>query len=344
MAQTGRSHVNVLLRRSLPALALAGVVWAIASSLFTIDVTEYGLVTRFGRVVRVVAEPGLYVTVPFDRVVRLDKRVLFSRLPRSEYLTVDKKNIVIESLATWRIADPERFLGAFTSEAVAEQLLGDAISATIGSVLGQFPASALISADAAESRYRPIISLIARQVAEFARPAYGIDVISLDLRGLSLPERNRVHVFDRMTAERAKIAKENRSAGELQARKITAEADHERVRIEAEAAGTGERTRAQGDAEASRTYAAAFGQDAKFYQFLRTLQAYDKILDDKTTVFLPADAEVLRMLHFDVHPTPGEPSPGAAAPVGAAGPPQGPNGLSADADRLLKRKSGEELR
>ena len=233
--------MNVLLRRSLPALALAGVVWAIASSLFTIDVTEYGLVTRFGRVVRVVAEPGLYVTVPFDRVVRLDKRVLFSRLPRSEYLTVDKKNIVIESLATWRIADPERFLGAFTSEAVAEQLLGDAISAAIGSVLGQFPASALISADAAESRYRPIISAIARQVAEFARPAYGIDVISLDIRGLSLPERNRVHVFDRMTAERAKIAKENRSAGELQARKITAEADHERVRIEAEAAGAGER-------------------------------------------------------------------------------------------------------
>ena len=73
-----------------------------------------------------------------------------------------------------------------------------------------------------------------------------------------------------MTAERAKIAKENRSAGELQARKITAEAEHERVRIEAEAAGAGARIRAQGDAEASRTYAAAFGQDAKFYQFLRT--------------------------------------------------------------------------
>ena len=233
-------------------------------------------------------------TAPFDRVVRLDKRVLFSRPPRSEYLTVDKKNIVIESLATWRIADPERFVGAFTTAAAAEQLLGDAISAAIGAVLGQFPASALISADPAESHYRPIISAIARQVADFARPAYGIDVISLDIRGLSLPETNREHVFDRMTAERAKIAKENRSAGELEARKITAEADHERVRIEAEAAGAAARIKAEGDAEASRTYAAAFGQDAKFYQFLRTLQAYDKILDDKTMLFLPADAEVLR--------------------------------------------------
>ena len=87
-------------------------------------------------------------------------------------------------------------------------------------MLGQFPASALVSADPTESRYRPIISAIGRRVADFARPAYGIEVISLDIRGLSLPEQNRAHVFDRMTAERAKIAKENRSAGELQARKI----------------------------------------------------------------------------------------------------------------------------
>jgi modulator of FtsH protease HflC len=335
--------MSVLLRRLLPAVILAGVVWALASSLFTVDVTEYGLVTRFGRVVRVVAEPGLHVTAPFDRVVRLDKRVLFSRPPRSEYLTVDKKNVVIESLATWRIADPERFVGAFTSEAAAEQLLGDGISAAIGSVLGQFPASALISADPAESRYRPIISAIARQVADFARPAYGIDVISLDIRGLSLPEQNRAHVFDRMTAERAKIAKENRSAGELQARKITAEADHERVHIEAEAVGAGARIRAQADAEASRTYAAAFGQDAKFYQFLRTLQAYDKILDDKTMLFLPADAEVLRALRFEAQPAAGEPAPGTPAPVGAVGPPRERGALSAaDADRLLKKRFEEE--
>ena len=336
--------MNVLLRRSLPAVIVGGVAWAVVSSLFTVDATEYALVTRFGRVARVVSTPGLYITAPFDRVVRLDKRVLFSRPPRSEYLTVDKKNIAIESLATWRIADPERFVGAFTSAAAAEQLLGDAISAAIGSVLGQFPASALITADPAESRYRPIISAIAHQVAAFARPVYGIDVISLDIRGLSLPESNRGHVFDRMTAERAKIAKENRSAGELQARKITAEAEHERARIEAEAAGTAARTKADGDAEASRTYAAAFGKDAKFYQFLRTLQAYDKILDDKTMLFLPADAEVLRALRFEAQPTAGEPAPGAPAPVGAARPPQEPNGRSADADRLLKEKSGEDLR
>ena len=102
------------------------------------------------------------------------------------------------------------------------------ILAEIGSVIGQYPASALISPDPAKSRYRPIVSAIGRRVADFAGPAYGIEVISLDIRRLSLPEQNRAHVFDRMKAERAKIAKENRSAGELEARKITAEADHEK--------------------------------------------------------------------------------------------------------------------
>ena len=121
MAQTGRSHMNVLFRRSLPALALAGGVWALASAVFTVDATEYGLVTRFGRVVRVVTAPGLYIAAPFDRVVRLDKRILFSRAASSEYLTIDKKNVVVESLATWRIADPERFLGTFPAQAAAEQ-------------------------------------------------------------------------------------------------------------------------------------------------------------------------------------------------------------------------------
>jgi membrane protease subunit HflC len=110
-------------------------------------------------------------------------------------------------------------------------------------------------------------------------------VNSLYIRGLSLPESNRAHVFDRMTAERAKIAKENRSAGELQARKITAEAEHERVRIEAEAAGAASRIKAEGDAEASRTYAAAFGKGARFYEFLRTLQATTRSWTTKRCCF-----------------------------------------------------------
>jgi membrane protease subunit HflC len=303
----------------LPALLLALAVWALIAAFFTVDVTEYGLVVRFGRVVRVVGEPGLHVTAPFDRIVRLNKRVLFLRPARSEYLTTDKKNIVAESLATWRIADPERFLARFATRAAAEERLSDIVLAEIGAVIGRHPASAVVSTDPAESRYRAVLSEIGRGVANLARPAYGIDVISVDLRRLSLPEQNREHVFDRMKAERAKIAKENRSAGELQAKKIIAEADHEKTRIDAEAAGQAERIKAEGDAQASRIYAAAFGQDPRLYEFIRTLRAYNKILDDKTTLFLPADSDLLRMLRFDAQSAHREPPPRAPVHEGVAG-------------------------
>ncbi len=315
---TGPSRSRVTLWRVLPAFLLAAAAWGLIAAFFTVDVTEYGLVVRFGRVVRVVAEPGLHVTAPFDRIVRLDKRVLFLRPARSEYLTTDKKNIVAESLATWRIADPERFLAAFATRSAAEARLSDIVLSEIGSVIGRYPAAALVSTDPAESRYRAVLSEIGRRVADFTEPAYGIDVLSIALLRLSLPEQNREHVFDRMRAERARIAKENRSAGELQAKKIIAKADHEKTRIDAEAEGQAERIRAEGDARASRRYAAAFGLDPKLYEFIRTLRAYDRILDDKTTLFLPADVDLLRMLHFDPQPAHLEPPPRAPVHEGVA--------------------------
>jgi membrane protease subunit HflC len=262
--------------------------------------------------------------------VRLDKRILFFRPALSEYLTIDKKNLGVDSLVTWRIADPVRFLAAVATPPAGEQRLSDIILAEIGAVVGRYPASVLISTDPASSNYQTMAAEVVRRVAEFARTAYGIDVVSVDIRRLHLPELNREHVFERMKAERAKIAKENRSAGELEAKRIIAEADHEKIRIDSEAAGQAERIKAEADAEASRTYAAAFEQDPGFYQFLRTLRAYDKFLDDKTTLFLPTDADVLRMLHFDTQPVQVGPSPPA------------PGAISTDL--LLNKKPEEEVR
>jgi membrane protease subunit HflC len=329
---TAKKRSNIVLRRTLPAVTAAFAVWALVSSFFVLDITEFGVVTRFGRVVRVLAEPGLHVVAPFDRVVRLDKRILFFRPAPSEYLTVDKKNLDVDSLVTWRIADPVRFLAAVATPSAGEQRLSDIILAEIGAVMGRYPASVLISTDPAKSNYQAIASEVVRRVADFARTAYGIDVVSIDIRRLHLPELNREHVFERMKAERAKIAKENRSAGELEAKRIIAEADHEKIRIDSQAAGQAERIKAEADAEASRTYAAAFGRDPGFYQFLRTLRAYDKVLDEKTTLFLPADADVLRMLHFDAQPVQVGPSPSA------------PGAISTGADLLLNKKTEEQVR
>lgn len=285
-------------RRRRTLLAGAGValvLWALAASFIAVDVTEFTLVTRFGKLVQVHARPGLRTKAPFDRVVRLNKRLLATQPPKAEYLTVDKKNIVVEALATWRIIEAERYFARLGTRAHADAQISDSVNAWIGTVLGQYPAAALIAASGA-SQYRKIVDQIRAQVAAFAAPAYGIEIIDIDILALSLPEQNREHVFNRMQAERGKMAKELRSFGELEAKKIIAAADRERTRIESEANAQALRFRAEGDAEAARIYAAAYGSNANFYKFLRTLQAYGKFLDDSTTLFLPADAEVFALL------------------------------------------------
>jgi membrane protease subunit HflC len=278
----------------LAVIALA--VWAVIASVFTVDVTQYALVTRFGAVLRVLDQPGLHVKAPFDTIVTLDKSLTFSRPAPAEYLSIDKKNVMVETLVTWRIAEPQRYLVTVATRAAADIRLADVLLGEVGAVLGAHPAAALIAPDGNAERFGSIVAQIREQVAAFARGAYGIEILDVQLVRLSLPEQNRAPVFERMKAERGKMAKEYRTAGELAGRKIIAQADREKARIEAEAYAEAQRIRAEGDAEATRLYSAAFSRDAGFYKFVRTLQTYEKIMDESTTLFLPAQSEVLRII------------------------------------------------
>ena len=297
------------LRRVAAALFVIGLpMWVLVASLFVVDVTQYALVSRFGAVLRVVDEPGLHVKAPFDTIVNVDKSLTFSRPGQAEYLTVDKKNVMVETLMTWRIADPQRYLVTLATRAAADVRLADVLLGEVGAVLGAHPAAALIAPDGNAERFRGIVAEIRGRVGAFARGAYGIEVIDVELLRLSLPEQNRAPVFERMKAERGKLAKDYRTAGELQGRKIVAQADREKSDIQAAAYAHAQRIRAEGDAEATRIYSAAFSRNANFYKFVRTLQTYEKIMDENTTLFLPAEAEVLRV----IAPLPRQ---GAASPL-----------------------------
>jgi len=277
------SHTGSSKRRWQTAAILLAVIacaaWALVASVFTVDVTQYALVTRFGAVLRVLDQPGLHVKAPFDTVVTLDKSLTFSRPAQAEYLSIDKKNVVAETLVTWRIAEPQRYLVTVATRAAADIRLADVLLGEVGAVLGAHPAAALIAPDGNAERFGSIVAQIREQVAAFARGAYGIEIVDVELVRLSLPEQNRAPVFERMKAERGKMAKEYRTAGELLGRKIIAQADREKARIEAEAYAEAQRIRAEGDAEATRLYSAAFSRDAGFYKFVRTLQTYEKIMD-----------------------------------------------------------------
>ena len=342
------AHAALRPRMAVTLIAIALLAWALGACFFAVDVTEFGLVTRFGKVVRVVHEPGLHIKAPFDTVVSLDRRLTFSRPSQAEYLTVDKKNIVVESLVTWRVADPERYLVTLATRSAADPRLADVMLGEMGSVLGTHPAASLITPDGNTQRFRNIVGEIRKRVAAYAQTAYGINVIDVELLRLSLPEQNRIPVFERMKAERGKMAKEYRTAGELQGRKIIAQADREKTHIEAEAYSQVQRLKAEGDAEATRIYSAAFSRNPAFYKFLRTLQAYEKFMDENTTLFLPANSEVLRVLAPLPRQGAASPShqyetakPHDPAQTGTASP---PGGTQAQSMPLARRSPGSDRR
>jgi membrane protease subunit HflC len=285
-------------------LALAGgllAALALWSCVVVVDVTEYGLVLRGGRVAHVVKEPGLRIKLPypFETMVRLDRRLLSFKPATAEFLSEDKKNLVIHSLVTWRIADPERFLATTGGRPAAEQRLSDVVLTKLGAVVGSHPASTLVSVDGRASRLEEVMGQIVARARERAIADYGIDLVDVRLRQLSLPEQNRANVFARMQAERGKIAIKHRSEGEREFKKVVAEAERGKTRILAEAYREAERVKGEGDAQAMRIYAEAFAKNPQLYKFRRTLAAYEKILDGNTTLFLPADSDVYRLLSGD---------------------------------------------
>jgi modulator of FtsH protease HflC len=279
------------------AVLAAVVLLALAAVPYVVDATEYAVRTRFGRPVEVVLRPGLHLKLPIvDEVTRLDARLLYFDPPTAEFLTEDKKNVVVSPFVVWRIEEPLRFLQKLYTRENAESRLADLVASEMGAALGRLPFSGLVSATEGEAHFADASAAIAERVRKRATDDYGVRVVDVGIRRLAFPDQNREAVYNRMRAERERIARRFRSEGEEEAIKIRAEADQQRTKLLADAYRTAAELKGQGEAEAARLYAQAVNRDPELYRFLRTLESYDKVLDDKTTLILPADAPLLRLL------------------------------------------------
>lgn len=264
---------------------------------FVVDATQCAVRTRFGRPVEVIQRPGLHFKLPLvDDVILLDARLLCFDPPTAEFLTEDKKNVVLSPFVVWRIEDPLRFIQKLYTRENAEARIADLAASEIGTTLGRVPFSRLVSAVEGEARLAETSAQIAEKVRQLAAEYYGVRIVDVGIRRLSFPEQNRDAVFSRMRAERERIARRFRSEGEEEAIKIRAEADQERSRLLAEAYRTAAELKGKGEAEAARIYGDAVRRDPALYRFLRTLESYDKVLDEKTTLILPSDSSLLRLL------------------------------------------------
>ncbi len=297
MEQTSETPRPSLLRRLAPGAAGVAVLVLLARVPYVVEASEYAVRTRFGRPVSVVTTPGLYARVPLiDDVVRLDARLLYFDPPAGEFLTNDKKNIVVTPFVLWRIEEPLRFLQTLVTRESAEARLADLVASETGAALGSVPFARLVSATAGEADLAGVVSGIGERVRKRAAADYGVKVVDVRLKRIAFPEQNLLSVFGRMRSERERIARRFRSEGEEAALKIRAEADREKTRLLSEAYRKAQEEKGAGEAEAARIYAKATNQDPDLYKFLRTLRAYEKILDEKTTLVLPGDSDVLRLL------------------------------------------------
>ena len=305
-------------------LILALVLAAAATSFVVVEEKSHAVITQFGKPVSVLSEAGLYfkLPVPFQRANVLDKRVLITNTRETELLTADKKNVLVSTYISWKIADPVRYLAALRSRDFAENRLAALVQSELGSALGDRPFGTILGTTGNGASLAELEGSVERAVSRVAREDLGIEVVSLGVTRLIFPPQNLDSVFARMRAERARIARGYRSEGRAEAQKIAARAERERARIIADAEARAAMLRGRGEAEAARIYAEAYQGHAEFYRFLRTLEAYKKVLNEKTTLVLPADSPFLKVLTSRVPGAERTPDgvPSAAedtAPVGA---------------------------
>jgi modulator of FtsH protease HflC len=279
------------------ALATWGVVaicvlLVIASRVFyTVSETGQAVVTQLGRPVRLVRTPGLHLKVPFlQQLTFFDGRLLDYDSAPASVITRDKKSLVVDNYAKWRVSDPLKFLQTVQSEVGAQARLDDIIYSEVSEQLGLHDLAEIIA-----NKRDPIMRAVTIGSND-AATAYGIAVVDVRIKRADLPPENAQAVYGRMRAEREREAKRYRAEGQEEALKIRAETDKQRTILLAETYKQEQAIRGEGDAEAIRIYAQAFQQDPDFFAFVRTLEAYRKSLKGKTTLLLPPHMEFLKYL------------------------------------------------
>ena len=278
-----------------PFAIVAGVLVAIlaivaASALFTVHQAEQALVLQFGEPRRVIQKPGLNFKIPFVQDVRyLDYRLLEFDAPAEEMILSDQKRLVVDAFALYRIADPLLFYQSVGTEAVARTRLGSIVNAATRRTLGSVPLSTVVSKERAS-----IMADIRDTVNTEAKPL-GINVVDVRMKRADLPEENSQAIFRRMQTEREREAKEFRAQGAEVGQRIRSRADKEKTILLAEAKKNAQILRGQGDGEAVRIFAEAFGQDIDFFSFYRSMQAYREALSsDDTTMVLSPDSDFFK--------------------------------------------------
>lgn len=264
--------------------AVLGLLLVATLSLFTVDQREYALVFRLGEIVSVKKEPGLYVKLPFlDGVKFFDKRIVTLDWEEpSKFNTSENKYMMVDSFVKWRVIDPAKYYVSFKEggEAAAEDRLSKVVNAGLRAEFGKRTVHDVIAGE------RTKIMESIRKRADAEARQVGIQVVDVRLKRVDYSEEISKSVYDRMIAERIRIAKQRRSEGAAESERIRADADKQREVIIAEAYRDAQKTKGEGDAKAAEIYAGAYGKNPEFYAFYRSQEAYKNSFKSKSDVLV----------------------------------------------------------
>lgn len=278
-------------------LGLAGaliIVLLVSASVYIIPETHRGVLLRFGELVETDIPAGLKFKVPvIDQSRTFDIRVLTTDLPSRQYLTVEKKPLDVNSYIAWKIRDVDTFYRATGGDEYrAQQLLLSRVDNGLRDEFGVRTMHEVVSGERDE-----LMHILRDRVNETSIDEFGIEVLDVRVKGIELPGQVSQNVFRRMATEREKLAQEYRSRGQELAEGIRADADRQRTVILAEAFAEAETTRGEGDGQAAKIYADAYGANESFYSFYRSLQAYENTFSGKDDILvLDSDSDFLRFL------------------------------------------------
>ena len=273
----------------LIVLVVAAVTLFITA--YTIDETEQAIIIEFGRPVdKPVIEAGLHFKMPWRQLVKFDNRILEYDVEPKAILSLDKKRLEVDNYARWRIGDPLMFYKAVRTINGGLNRIDPIVYSELRVELGKHNLTEIV--DKRREKIMEIVTVETRKKLV----EYGIDIHDVRIKRADLSKENERAVFDRMIAERERQAKQYRSEGEEEALKIRAETDKEKTIILAEAYKQSQEIKGEGDANAVEIYASAFKSDPKFYTFVRTLEAYQKVIDDRTTLILSTNSELLDLM------------------------------------------------
>ncbi len=260
-----------------------------SSSIFVVHEAEFAVMQRLGKIERADYAPGLHFKIPMVETVRkFDRRILTLESPPERFLTQEKKDVIVDAVVKWRIEDPARFLTAVSDELRAQQRLSTIVK---DGLRAEFSKRTLKDVVAGErgNVMDTVVSNANPKTAEL-----GVRVVDLRIKRINLPDEVSASVFQRMRAERARVANELRSEGAERAEAIRAEADRQVQVLIANADRDSQRLRGEGDATAARLYADVFGRDAQFYSFHRSLEAYRVSISGNDLMVVDPDSEFFR--------------------------------------------------